>query len=932
VSFYDDVPESVVNKRSDARHSAGLDALFNLARYSTGAMVPGTWTPGSRPSYAENHRRHKQPEQHTARFVICGAIGSGIVLAGLVMLVAFVRGLLTFPPHLSVVLGFLIAAAITGVVTGCVLYRARTRYWRIMTYVRWGGFMESYPDCGSKEQRHSPASAVSTTSGEPGVDYQRWHQPSGVPVKVRRHRADGRGGAHRGDRQPHSARGTYRRRGERHRATERLGVGPPSLPSSRSGTFRGRIVISLIILVVVTALTITTFLSWHGLLNNPMVLSYWLLGNGALLFCMFAFLKGRRFNDQMIAAGRVAAIVPAYDEDPEELNNVVYSILEQSIPVNVIYVVDDGSKVPVGQPFHHPKVIWMRKENGGKRSAQVYALTHMDPDAWDFILTVDGDSILDPYALEHQLRAFSTNSVMATTGMVLVRNRRDNLLTRLADMNIGTSCVMMRASRSLLGTLETTSGALAVYRAHILFKHTERYLNGSYGDDRALAMYSALEGEVVGVNEAVVWSAMPTTTKATYKQRLRWSKSWWCMIPFVLTNMMRFRQMFFPLFGLMQLAIAPLTIAYIFIYSLYEVAHAAYHPETLLLYGTLYLVVRYAMTALYMVERPGMRLHQRLLTWFFITPLEAIYNLVFLNPTKYIALVKLRDHHWGTRGTAVHVSRAKRFLFAVGVTLSISAIAAAIGGAMWAGGLPLSLPPPPNNLPVLNNNVSTGKVVFTFDDGPGIHSLELISELKAEHVPAIFFEIGDKVAADPRVVRAEVKAGFLVEVHTWDHKSLTGASTHTKPLTDAQVRSELVKCINAIVAAGAPRPTLWRPPYGDVNARDAAIASSLGLRLVMSWSVNRTITDNGDWQGISSTRIIHNVTSGWGQEVRIHGGSIIAGHDGIDLDAPNTIAAMPGIVRYMNMHHLGTTDKVPADATGGDLNPPSGTAKNSGTG
>jgi hyaluronan synthase len=646
---------------------------------------------------------------------------------------------------------------------------------------------------------------------------------------------------------------------------------------------------------------------------------------------MFAFLKGRRFNVQRVAAGRVAAIVPAYDEDPEELRNVVYSILEQSIPVDIIFVVDDGSKVPVGQPFYHPRVTWMRKENGGKRSAQVYALAHMDPAAWDFILTVDGDSVLDPYALEHQLRALSTDSVMATTGMVLVRNRAESLLTRLADMNIGTSCVMMRASRSLLGTLETTSGALAVYRAHILFKHQDRYLNGSYGDDRALAMYSALEGEVVGVNEAVVWSAMPTTAKATYKQRLRWSKSWWCMIPFVLTNMMRFRQMFFPLFGLMQLAIAPLTIAYIFIYSLYEVAHADFHPRTLLLYGTLYLVVRYAMTALYMVERPGMRPHQRLLTWFFVTPVEAIYNLVFLNPTKYIALVKLRDHHWGTRGAAIQVSRAKKVLYAASVTLSITAIAAAIGGAVWAGSLPLKLPPPPKSLPVVNNDASAGKVVFTFDDGPGIDSLKLISELKAEHVPAVFFEIGDKVAANPRIVQAEVRAGFRVEVHTWDHKSLTGASTHTKPLTDGQVRSELVKCINAIVAAGAPRPTLWRPPYGDISPRDFAIASSLGLRLVMPWSVNGTISDNGDWQGISSAKIVHDLTSGWVDGAIIHGGSIIAGHDGNAGTAPNTIAAIPGIVRYMNTHHLGATNQVPADATGGDL-PPGDTSKNSGTG
>jgi peptidoglycan/xylan/chitin deacetylase (PgdA/CDA1 family)/glycosyltransferase involved in cell wall biosynthesis len=769
--------------------------------------------------------------------------------------------------HLSVVLSAIIAVALVCVVAGCVSYRVKTRYRRIIPAAPWGSFQ-------------------------------------------------GRS----------------------------LKNGPPALPTSRSGALGGRIVISLIILVVTAALTFITLVNSHGLLHNPVVLSYWLLTSGTLLFCMLAFLIGRRFNDHPVAVGRVAAIVPAYDEDPEELVAVVRSILGQSMPPAMIYVVDDGSRVPVGQPFHHPKVTWLRKENGGKRSAQVHALDQMDPADWDFILTVDGDSILDRYALEHQLRAFSPRrhrhrrnsvlgggAVMATTGMVLVRNRNENLLTRLADMNIGTSCVMMRASRSLLGTLETTSGALAVYRAHILFKHKERYLRGTYGDDRALAMYSALEGEVVGVNEAVVWSAMPTTAKLTYNQRLRWSKSWWCMVPFVLTNMMRFRQMFFPLFGLTQLTIAPLTIAYIVFTSLYEVAHAGFHPHNLLLYLAVYAVVRYGMTALYMVERPGMRLHERFLTWVLLTPLEAVYNLVFLNPTKYIALVKLRDHHWGTRGAAAQVSRAKKALSAMAVTAGVSTVALTVVGCMWAGTLPLSLPAPPPGLPVLSNNASAGKVVFTFDDGPGIHTLQLISELKAEHVPAVFFEIGEDVAANPRTVQAEVKAGFLVEVHTWDHQSLTGASTHTKPLTDAQVRAELVKCINAIVAAGAPRPTLWRPPYGDVNAHDAAIAASLGLRLVMSWSVNGTITDNGDWQHISAPQIVRNVTLGWPNGEEIHEGSIIAGHDGINLDAPSTIAAIPAIVRWLNAHHLGATDQVPADATGGDL-ATTNMRNNSGTG
>jgi cellulose synthase/poly-beta-1,6-N-acetylglucosamine synthase-like glycosyltransferase/peptidoglycan/xylan/chitin deacetylase (PgdA/CDA1 family) len=787
------------------------------------------------------------------RYLVPGVIA---ILAGVMLLAITTAGLrwsavfsgparYLLSLHLSVLLSVIIATAMAGIVTGCVLYRVRTRDRRLVPNVPWGSF----------------------EAGPPNF---------------------------------------------------RLGM----LFCSRSGRPGGRLAILLIVLVVSAAIATTTLFSWHGLLSSPVVLSYWLLANGTLLFCMIAFLIGRRFNHQPVARGRVAAIVPAFDEDPAELRAVVESILAQSITPEMVYVVDDGSAVPVGRPFEHPRVVWLRKDNGGKRSAQVYALDRMNPADWDFILTVDGDSILDRYALEHQLRAFSRGPVMATTGMVLVRNRTQNLLTRLADLNIGTSCVMMRASRSLLGTLETTSGALALYRAHILFQHRERYLQGSYGDDRALAMYAALEGEVVGVNEAVVWSAMPHTVALTYKQRLRWSKSWWCMIPFVLTNMTRARQMFFPLFGLTQLAIAPLTIAYIFAYSLYAVAHDDFHARTLLLYLAVYLIVRYSMTALYMVERPGLRRTQRFLSWLLLTPLEAIYNLAFLNPTKYIALAKLHDHHWGTRGAAVRLTRGRRVLHAVAVALGVSALAVSVGGAMRAGSLPLAPPRPPRDLPVLANSASAGKVTFTFDDGPGPHSLQLISELKAEHVPAVFFEIGNRVAANPRIVQAEVRAGFRIEVHTWDHRSLTGASTHTKPLTDAQVRWELVKCINAIVAAGAPRPTLWRPPYGDVNQRDVAIAARLGLRLVMPWSNNQTISDNGDWQvGVTAAGIVRHETKGWYNGVVIHGGSIVAGHDGSPTLTPLTIAALPDIVSWMNAHQLGATATVRADATGGDLSP-----------
>ncbi len=696
-----------------------------------------------------------------------------------------------------------------------------------------------------------------------------------------------------------------------------------------------------IVAAVMAALAAVTAVTFRYMVRDPFVLAYWMLANCMLVFCMYAFIKGRRFNARPVAPGRVAAIIPAYEEDPAELRACIDAILNQSIPPDQVFVVDDGSvKHPV-VPFPDPRITWLRQPNQGKRAAQVHALKTMNPVDWDFILTVDGDSVLDHYALEHQLRAMSKPSVMATTGMVLVRNMRENLLTRIADLNIGTSCVMMRASRSLLGTLETTSGALAVYRAHILFKHADRYLNaGTYGDDRCLAMYSALEGEVVGVNEAVVWSAMPPDCATTYHQRLRWSKSWWCMIPFVLTNMNRFRQMFFPLFGLLQLCIAPITLGYIAVYSLMAVHNGTFHPKTLALYIGVYLFMRYGESALYMVERPGLKWYERVLTWLFLTPFEAVYNLLFLNPTKYIALIQLRDQSWGTRGAAVkrEIPMLKRtMIFVSGVALG----ALALGGTYYgvhrstiSADLAASQAPTNTIVPLTNASCSGGKVVFTFDGGPlsppaGGTPL-VLSTLRELHATGVFFVLGTAATQNPQLIRQEVADGDLVENHTWDHADFTGQSAGTKPLTAAQIKSELQRGAAAIVAAGAPAPTLYRPPFDDITPADNAIAASLGERVVMSYGNPGTeIIDSQDWRAkFTGSQIAHDVIYGYTDEsgtwipgLDTSTGSmtwIIGYHDGLNATVSTPAAeSLPIIVQWMNENDMCSTNTVPADATGG---------------
>jgi peptidoglycan/xylan/chitin deacetylase (PgdA/CDA1 family) len=239
------------------------------------------------------------------------------------------------------------------------------------------------------------------------------------------------------------------------------------------------------------------------------------------------------------------------------------------------------------------------------------------------------------------------------------------------------------------------------------------------------------------------------------------------------------------------------------------------------------------------------------------------------------------------------------------------------------GRWPAVLPKAPKGVPVLANSCSAGSVTFTFDDGPDQDTLTLASELLAEHVPAVFFEIGDKVTENPGITRLLAAHHFVIGNHTYTHESLTGQSLKTKPLTDAQVKAELTRGSAAITSAGAPRPALWRAPYDDVSQHDEDLAAALGLRLVMSYGTasGGNIEDSQDWNGNSPASIAAHVDTGYTLDGEHFPGmrnqSILSFHDGTTNTALNTVRSIPLIVTFMNAHHLCATSTVRPNATGG---------------
>lgn len=124
-----------------------------------------------------------------------------------------------------------------------------------------------------------------------------------------------------------------------------------------------------------------------------------------------------------------------------------------------------------------------------------------------------------------------------------------------------------------------------------------------------------------------------------------------------------------------------------------------------------------------------------------------------------------------------------------------------------------------------------GAVALTFDDGPDPRwtpvVLDMLSRLGAK---ATFFVLGEAAQAHPELIAREVAEGHEVAVHNWVHTDVYGASPD-------ELGAGLDRTIDAIASAGAPTPSLWRPPYGRVDAIALAAAADRDLDLVL-WSLH----------------------------------------------------------------------------------------------
>ena len=169
-------------------------------------------------------------------------------------------------------------------------------------------------------------------------------------------------------------------------------------------------------------------------------------------------------------------------------------------------------------------------------------------------------------------------------------------------------------------------------------------------------------------------------------------------------------------------------------------------------------------------------------------------------------------------------------------------------------------------------------IALTFDDGPSEKlTPKLLDLLAAHHLKATFFVIGQNVSEHPEITARAAREGHEIGNHSWSHPNFG-------KMSDEAVRRELRKTDDAIRSAIGASPTLLRPPYGSISARQKKwIANEFGYKIVL-WDV-----DPLDWKrpgpSVVRDRILRNTRAG----------SIVLSHD----IHPGTIEAMQSTIEQL---------------------------------
>ncbi|MDA3859663.1 MAG: glycosyltransferase, partial [Melioribacteraceae bacterium] len=295
-------------------------------------------------------------------------------------------------------------------------------------------------------------------------------------------------------------------------------------------------IISLVLIAIIFFTLPLTVLSWDGLIVYASIVAMviflfiLLFRYFAILFLAYFYITKYTVESHSNYTPFVSIIIPAYNEGIN-LKDSIESLLKLNYPNYELIIVNDGSKDNTGVvgeslvgmqngKTSKVKVSLINKPNGGKAKALNAGIQYSKA---DFVLCMDGDSVLTPDTLANAIRHFDDPNVGAVAGNVKIANRK-KWLTDLQALEYVEGLNLARAAQGHVRMVNIIPGPIGIFRKEAL-KDVGFYSSDTFAEDADLTLkLLALGWKVNYEPNAQALTEAPIKLHQLLKQRYRWTR------------------------------------------------------------------------------------------------------------------------------------------------------------------------------------------------------------------------------------------------------------------------------------------------------------------------------------------------------------------------------------------------------------------------
>ena len=259
----------------------------------------------------------------------------------------------------------------------------------------------------------------------------------------------------------------------------------------------------------------------------PLAMSLVWMSGGLIYFMRWERRKPSRVKPPALSSyPMVSLIVPCHNEGEQVRETIAY-LAAQTYPYFEIIAVNDGSTDDTGEQLDELmkecpelRVLHLASNQGKAMGLRAAALASKS----DYLVCVDGDALLDPYATHWLVSHLLEGSrVGAVTGNPRIRNR-STLLGKLQVGEFSSIIGLIKRAQRVYGRIFTVSGVIAAFRKSAL--HDIGYWNTDMvTEDIDISWRLQMRHwEIRYEPNALCWILMPETLRGLWRQRLRWAQ------------------------------------------------------------------------------------------------------------------------------------------------------------------------------------------------------------------------------------------------------------------------------------------------------------------------------------------------------------------------------------------------------------------------